>query len=83
MELEAAKQAAVRNQSPTKDTPRRARHRAIQFANKAMRAKLYAPKQTSLAHSAGGTRRRPLRDQPSRRPIGPTSRRPAPRHHPP
>ena len=58
MELEAAKQAVVRNQYPSKDTPQRARHRAIQFANKAMRAKLYLPR-NSIPQS---TARDPLND---------------------
>ena len=62
MEITAAKQAIDRQQSPSKkDTPRKARHRAIQSANKAMRARLYAKKQRPRQARLHPTRRCPSR----------------------
>lgn len=78
MAITAQQQATIRQQSPSKDTPRQARHRAVQDTVRAMRAKLYAPKPRPHRRQRPNANHRP-----SRRHDNITSRHPSTRYHPP
>lgn len=83
MEIEARKQTIRRQQSPSKDTPRKARYRAVQLATKAMRDKLYAPKPRQLPAQTRSTGRPYSRHKPRRQNDGTITRHLLTRRHPP